>query len=40
MNKWLISKVLQYSNLKGWIPPPSYNCVFRGLFNTVKQFKF
>lgn len=39
MNKWLICKVVQFSKLEGWIPPPPFlTIVFRGLFNTVKQF--
>lgn len=34
MNKWLISKVLQYSKLKGGFPPPQL-CV-QGVSLTVK----
>lgn len=33
MNKWLISKVLQYSKLKGGFPPPTIVCS-GGLFNS------
>lgn len=34
MNKWLISKVLQYSKLKGGFPPPLTIVCSGGLFNS------